>query len=177
MNSKLISLSAIAAGLTAIALIVGAYIEIADLFALVISSVFVIMPLFYRSYKGSLLCFLAGGVIAFLCSGFNILSLVFPSYFVFFGIFPIVKCYFDDKRWNKTLCFIIGLIWFLLTAYGMYFYYTLVMGGILDGLPSWLVDYTLYLIAPAALIVFVIYNRFITVMRIFISRYLQRVIK
>ena len=177
MNSKLISISAIAAGLSAIALIVGAYIEIADLFALVISSVFVIMPLYYRSYKGSILCFLAGGVIAFLCSGFNVLSLVFPSYFAFFGIFPIVKCYFDDKMWNKTLCFVLGLVWFLLCAYGMYFYYTLVMGGILDGLPSWLVDYTLYLIAPAVLIVFVIYNRFITVMRIFISRYLQRVIK
>ncbi len=177
MNSKLISLSAISAGLVAIALIVGAYIEIADLFALVISSVFVIMPLYYRSYKGSLLCFLAGGVIAFLCSGFNILSLVFPSYFAFFGVFPIVKCYINDKRLNKTLCFILGLVWFLLTAYGMYFYYTLVIGGILDGLPSWLIDYTLYLIAPVATIVFVIYNRFVIVMRIFINKYLQRVIK
>ena len=38
-----------------------------------------------------MLAYLAGGVIAFLCSGFNILSLVFPAYFLFFGVYPIVK--------------------------------------------------------------------------------------
>lgn len=177
MNSKLISISAISAGLTALSLTVGAYIEFADLFSLVIASVFVIMPIYYRSYKACLLSFLAGGVIAFICSGFNVLSLVFPSYIAFFGSFPIVKCFMDDKRVNKYLSFVIGLIWFILTAYGMFFYYTLVMGGIFDGLPTWILDNVLFFIAPVAAIVYAIFNRYVFVMRIFLNRYLSRIIR
>ena len=128
MKSKIISISAISAGLTAIALTIGAYIEFTDLFALVVSSVFVILPLYFNSYKGSLLCFLAGGVIAFLFSGFNFLSLVFPSYFLFFGIYPILVIFARQKNFNKTLRLIIGLIWCVAFFYGAYFYYFGVMG-------------------------------------------------
>ena len=55
MKSKIISLSAISASFIAIALIIGAYIEITDLFMVVISSVFVLLPLYLKSYKGSFL--------------------------------------------------------------------------------------------------------------------------
>ena len=97
MNSKIVSISAISAGLIAIALLVGAYFEFADLFAVVIASVFVLMPLYLKSYKGSVLAGLAGGVIAFLCSGLNFLSLVFPTYitfFCFFQPFPVEEFVF-----------------------------------------------------------------------------------
>lgn len=177
MRSKIISISAIAAAFVAISLTVGAYFEFADLFAVIISSVFVILPLYLGSYKGCLLCYLAGGVIAFLCSGFNVMSLVFPAYFAFFGIYPIVKSKMQEKRINKTVEYIIGMIWFLAIAYGIFFYYTLFMGNTLDGLPQWIMDYVLVLLAPLSAFIFVIYDRYIVVMRVFINRYISKIIK
>ena len=177
MKSKIISLSAVSAAFTAIALIVGAYFEFTDVFALVISSVFVILPIYLRSYKGSVLSYLVGGVIAFLCSGFNILSLVFPAYFLFFGVYPIVKNKMIEKKFNKYAGFIIGLIWFIIIAYGAYFYYTLIMHGVFDGLPNWVNDYVLYVVAFVAVIFFIIYDRFVLVIKYLIDRYLGRIIK
>lgn len=177
MKSRILSLSAVSAAFIAIALTVGAYFEFADVFALVISSVFVILPIYLRSYKGSVLAYLAGGVIAFFCSGFNLLSLVFPVYFLFFGIYPIVKNKLIEKNFNKYLGFFIGLLWFIIIAYGAYFYYTLIMHGVLDGLPSWFYDYVLYVVAIIAIIFYVIYDRFIYVIRFVINRYLGRIIK
>ena len=177
MKSKIIAVSAISAALAALSLTIGAYVEFADLFTLVVASVFVIMPIYFRSYKGCFLSFLAGGVIAFLFSGFNFISLVFPSYFAFFGIYPIIKCIFDDKRFNKIVSYVVGLVWFVAVAYGMFFYYTLVMHGIFEGLPIWVMDNILYLIAPVAALIFVIYERYILVMRVAINRYLGRIIK
>ena len=55
MKSKIISISAISAGFLALILTVGAYIEMVDLFCIVISSVFVILPLYYKSFIGSLI--------------------------------------------------------------------------------------------------------------------------
>ena len=177
MKSKVVSLSAISAGFIALALIVGAYIELADLFAVVIASVFITLPLYYKSYKGCFLCSLAGGVIAFLCSGFNILSLVFPAYFTFFGIYPIVKCRMTEKSVNKYVGLIIGLVWFIVVAFGCYFYYMNVMNGVLDGVPEWLTDYVLIVVALVAIIFYLIYDRFILVMRIMSDKYLRRIIK
>ncbi|MBQ8426349.1 MAG: hypothetical protein IJX16_01145, partial [Clostridia bacterium] len=111
MKSKVIALSAISSAIIAVLLTLGAYIELLDLFALVIASIFVILPLYYKSYLGSLLCYLSGGVLAFLCSGFNILSIVFPAYFCFVGLYPIIKCKMMDKSSNRILGLIIGAIW------------------------------------------------------------------
>jgi hypothetical protein len=177
MKSKLISLSAITAGFIAIALMVGAYVEVADLSALILSSVFVIMPLYYKSYKASFLSSLVGGVIAFICSGFNIYSVVFPSYFVFFGVYPVVRHKMQESNMNKIVKFIIGAVWFLLTVYGMYFYYTLVMNIDFKGPIEWINTYILYLIAPIGLIIYVIYDKFIMVSRFIIDKYLSRIVK
>ena len=177
MKSKIRSLSAVSAAFTAVALTVGAYFEFTDVFALVISSVFVMLPIYLKSYKGSMLAYLAGGVIAFLCSGFNILSLVFPAYFLFFGVYPIVKTKLVETNFNKYVGYVLGLIWFVLIAYGAYFYYTLIMQGVLDGLPNWINDYVLYALALIAVIFFIIYDRFIVVIKFMIDKYLSRIIK
>lgn len=177
MKSKVISLSAISAGFVALFLIIGAYIELADLFTVVVASVFITLPLYFNSYKGCVLCSLAGGVIAFLCSGFNVLSLVFPSYFAFFGIYPIVKCKMLEKRVNKHISMLIGLIWFIIVAFGCYFYYTLIMQGVLEGLPSWILDNVLYVVAIVAIIFYFIYDRFVLVMMFLSAKYLRRIIK
>lgn len=177
MKSKLLSISAVSAGFVAVFLLIGAYFEIADLFTSVISSVFVTLPLYYKSYKASFLAFLAGGVIAFMCSGFNLISLVFPAYFSFFGVYPIVKCILDKKGFNKYAGFILGLVWFVLIAFGLYYYYTLFMGAVLDGIPLWILEYIEIFIAIIAIIFFVIYNKFLTVTRRVSDYYLNKIIK
>jgi hypothetical protein len=177
MNSKVVSISSISAGLIAIALLVGAYFEFADLFAVVIASVFVLMPLYLKSYKGSVLAGLAGGVIAFLCSGLNFLSLVFPTFISFFCFYPIVKCKMVEKSVKKIYNYIFGLVWFLIVAYGAYFYYTLVMHGVFEGLPNWISDYILYFIGALSIVFYFIYDRFIFVVKLFLDKYLSKIIK
>ena len=98
MKTKVLSISAISAAFISIVLTIGAYIELVDLLAVVVSSVFVLLPLYYGSYKGSILASLCGVIIAFLCGGLNILSLVFPTYLLFFGFYPIFRSKITDKK-------------------------------------------------------------------------------
>lgn len=177
MKSKVVSLSAISAGFIAILLTVGAYIELADLFTVIVASVFVILPSYLSSYKGCILSALAGGLIAFLCSGFNVLSLVFPSFFSFFAFYPIVKLKMVEKRVRKATSIIIGIVWFLVVAVGCYYYYTLVMKGVFDGVPEWLMEYVIYFVIGISVLFFIIYDRFILVTKIMADRYLRRIIK
>ncbi len=177
MNSKNVAISAVSAGLVALFLLFGAYIEMADVFTVVIASVFVLLPLYYKSYKSSFLAYLAGGVVAFICSGFNWLSLVFPAYFTFFGVYPIVKNFVTEKKFNKLVCFIVGLVWFMIVSVGLYFYYTLVMNVTIDDIPTWLADYVLIFVAIIAVIFFIVYDRFVVVVRRVIDYYLRRIIK
>ena len=177
MNSKNVALSAVSAGLVSLFLLFGAYIEMADVFTVVIASVFVLLPLYYNSYKSSLLAYLVGGIIAFMCSGFNLMSLVFPAYFTFFGVYPIVKSFIVQKRFNKYACFVVGLVWFVLVAIGLYFYYTAFMNMPITDIPEWLAKYVLIIVAIIAIIFFIVYDRFIVVVRRVIDYYLRRIIK
>lgn len=177
MNSKLIAISAISSAFVAIILIFGAYIQLLDVFTIVASSIFVTLPLYYKSYKASLLTFLVGGVIAFMISGFNYLSIVFPSYFAFFGIYPIIQSYFDEKKFNKILGIVITLIWFIGVAYGLYFYYTGIMMLKIRDLPLWVSNNIYLFIGLFAVVFYGIYNRFIFVTKRLSNQLLQRIIK
>ncbi len=178
MKSKIISLSAISASFIAIALVIGTYFEIFDFLMLVTASVFVLLPLYYNSYKGSFLAFLAGGIIAILCGGFNF-TLIYPAYFLFFGIYPIVKNKFLHKNVKKSSQIIIGLIWFVIVSYVCYFYYTLVLdlAVVINGAPYWLDKFIVYGVGLIAVVFFLIYDRFITVIKFVLDRYLNRIIK
>ena len=89
MKSRVIALSAISAAFVALFLTLGAYVEFIDIITVIIASVFIVLPLYEKSYLGSVLAYFAGGVIAFLFSGANIFTLVFPAYFLYFGLIPI----------------------------------------------------------------------------------------
>ena len=177
MKSKVLALSAITASFIAIILTLGAYIELIDLFAIVVSSVFVMVPLYYKSYLGGWLSCLAGGLIAFMCSGFNIMSLVFPAYFVFFGIYPLIRCKFLDKKVNLWVIYIVGIIWCMLTFYGMYFYYTAIMGQIFEGVPVWIAKYLLYVVGIVGFVFYFIYDFYIVTARRSIDKYVGKIIK
>lgn len=178
MKSKIISLSAISASFIAISLIIGTYFEILDFFMLVIASVFVLLPLYYNSYKGSFLAYLAGGVVAILCGGFNF-TLVYPAYFLFFGIYPIVKNKFMQNNNKKAIKLIVGLVWFIVVAYVCYFYYTLVLDlkVIIEGAPKWIDDFIIYGVGLIAVVFYFIYDKFIVVIKFTIDKYLRRIIK
>ena len=177
MKSKVVALSAISASFVAIVLTLGAYIELVDLVAVVLSSIFVVLPLYYKSYVGSVLCYLVGGIIAFLISGFNILSVVFPAYFGFFGLFPIIKILMQEKGANPTLSFIIGLVWCVLAMYGIYFYYVLVMGEVFSGLPLWVEEYLIYIVGLVGVVFYLIFNKYVEVGKTALDKYLSRILK
>lgn len=176
MKSKLISLSAISSALVAIFLTIGAYVEVADLCMLVIASVFVLLPLYYNSFKASFLTFLVGGVIAVILSGFNF-ALIFPAYFLFFGLYPIVKQLIIQKRLDRKLCIVIGLVWILIAFYLCYFYYTLVLEFSVSDLPYGLSDYVLYIVGLLAVVFYFVYDRFIFVAKFTMDKYLKKILK
>lgn len=178
MKSKIIAISAISAGFVALFLIIGGYFQLADIFCTIISSVFVLMPLYFNSYKGSLLSYLAGGVVALVCSLPTLaFSFVLPAYAIFFGIYPIVKNLLVRNNLDKRIRFFIGLIWCVLSVYGVYFYYTAVMGLTLQGLPEVVSEYILIFIGILAVIFFIIYDKFLYVSKMVLDRYLNRIIK
>ncbi len=177
MKSKIIALSAISASFVAIVLTLGAYVEVVDLGAVVLSSIFVTLPLYLKSKTGSFLTYLAGGVIGFMISGFNIMSVVFPAYLAFFGIFPIVSAIMKEKKVNSYLIFFIGLVWCVAVIYGIYFYYTAVMHLTFNDLPLWISNNIYWVIAGISLIFYLLYERFLYVTSLLSNRYLQRIIK
>lgn len=180
MKSKIIAISSIGAGFTAICLTLGAYIEAMDLISLVLASVFVVMPLYFNSYKGAFLCFGVGGVIAFMLSGFNIFSVVFPAYFLFFGLYPILKALSVEKRVNVIVCRIIGLVWSVLVVYGIYYYYVYVMNFNFNDLPSWasfITDNITIFIGIFGVIFYFVYDRYVVVTKRVVDYYLYKAIK
>ena len=177
MKSKVLSISAISAAFIAIVLTVGAYIELIDFLAVLLSSIFVLLPLYYGSYKGSILESLSGVVIAFLCGGLNILSLVFPTYLLFFGFYPIFRSKMTDKKVKSIYVYIIGLIWFLITCYASYFYYTLIMKGIFEGMHAWIVDNSLLFVGVIGVVFYFIFDFFIVSIRRVVNSYLYRILK
>lgn len=178
MKSKIISISAISASLVALCLTLGSYVTFVDVFCTIIASVFVILPLYYKSFKGCFLTYLAGGLVATLaCLPSLTYSFVLPAYFIFFGLFPIVKNLLAYKGVNKIVSIFIGLIWCVLALYGIYFYYVLVLGLNLSDLPFFIEKYILIFIGVFSIIFYFIYDRFIFVVKLVIDRYLKKIIK
>lgn len=180
MKSRILAISAISAGFVAISLTVGAYLDMADLFALIVASVFVMLPLYYDSYKGCFLAFGVGGVLAMLFSLPKFYSVVFPSYFLYFGLYPLISEFARSKGINKVVRIVAGIVWSVLYFYGAFFYYTRLLGLSLGNFPQafkWLEDNLVYFIGAFAVVFYFIYDRFIVVVKRFIDYYLSKIVK
>lgn len=187
MKSKVIALSAVSSAFVAIFLTLGAYIELFDLIAVVIASAFVILPSYLDSRTGCLMAYFVGGFIGFLFSGFNIISIVFPAYFAFFGLMPVINLF--AKKLNKKLWFVIKLVWGIAVAYLLLWYYTAVM--------SMPIEYTFEMFGETfdltnveniyyiflgvygvfAVIFFAVYDRFVYAVKFAEDKLLKRIIK
>ncbi len=174
MKSKLLALSAISAAFSAIALTIGIYFSTLDLFCLVVASVFCMLPLYYSSYKAGFLAFLVGGVIAFIFSGFNLLIAVVPAYFVFFGSFPLFNVFMRQKKINRFLLYIIGLIWCVLAVFGIYFYYVNIIGIVFNDFPKIIAENIYIFLLLAGIIFYVVYERYIVAMKRIMDYYLKK---
>lgn len=176
MKSKVIALSAISASFITLFLSVGAYIEVVDLIAVVVASAFIILPLCKKWYLGSFLAYLAGGILAFLISGLNYLSLVFPAYFLFFGIFPIIKKLMEEKSVKVWVFYLVSIIWSVLISIGLYFYYTLLMGMQVNFPIEWLNNYILPIVILIGVVVFFLYSHFLSVALKLSEKYIDKFI-
>lgn len=176
MKSKVISLCAVASSLVAILLTIGAYIEMTDVFMLVTASIIVLLPLYYNSFKGSLLTFLVGGVIAVILSGFNF-AVIFPAYFTFFGIYPIVRHKMLQKNLKNITCMVVGLIWCIIAFYLCYLYYTVVLQMPITDIPEQFAKYVVYLVGLLAVVFFFVFDRSVIVLKFTIDKTLRRIIK
>lgn len=189
-KSKIIATSAVSASLVAISLTLGAYVSLLDVFSVVIASFFVILPLYVGSFKGCFLSYFVGGIIALVISGFNFFSIVFPSYFLYFGIYPIIRLIVVKKKGNdeycekeskrqirKILIAVLGAVWTVAVFYGIYYYYTAVMNLPINDLPEFVANNVSWLIAVVGLIFYFVFDRFVIVSKNFYENYLDRIIK
>ena len=176
MKSKVIALSAISAGFIAISLTAGAYIDLLDLITVIAASIFVILPLYYNSYAGCFMAYAAGGILAFLFSGFNIFSVVFPAYFAFFGIYPIIKAITYGKIKKAVFC-VLGAVWCIAMFYGLYFFLIYVTKLTFSDLPQFISDYILVFVGLAGAVFYFVFDRFCLIVKRVVDYYLRRIIK
>ncbi len=176
MKSRVLALSAITSALVALVLCVGVFFEFTDLFALAISSAIVILPIYYKSYIGAFLSCLCGGFIALIFTGFNFFSIVFPAFIGFFGTYPITACFFRTKKISMAIYKALGLIWCTLAVFGIYFYYTLLMGLEINDMPQFIANNIYWFILLFSVVFYFIFDRYVLVARMFINKYVSRII-
>ena len=119
MNGKIIAISAISSALSIILLTLGHYVSILDLSCLMFASIVIMLPLYKKSIKGAIFSFFSTLILTCFLTGFK-LNIIIP-YALFFGLHPIFNEIQINKNFNKWICFIIKLIWFILSLFVMYF--------------------------------------------------------
>ena len=177
MKSKILAISAISAAFIGVVLTVGVYFSIADYFCLVLASAFVLLPLYYDAYLAGFLSFLAGGLIAFIFSGFNITVVIVPAYLLFFGSFPIAKFFADKKGVEKWITYVVGLVWCVLAVFGIYYFYLNVSGLDFINIPNFIIENIEIFVALLGVILYVIYERYVVFLKKIIDYYLKKFIK
>ena len=82
-----------------------------------------------------------------------------------------------DKGFNRLLFTVLCLIWCVAATYGTFFYYTLVMKNVLEGLPEIITDNIYYVLSILGVAIYFLFDRFVFSVRIIINRYLGKIIK
>ena len=176
MKTRNVTVSAISASFIIICLTLGAYVDVTDISMVLLSSLFVLMPIAYKSFKGGLFAYSVGGTVALLiCIPKIATSAVFVAYFGFFGIFPVVNAFMNDKNVNKYVLHAIGFIWCAITVYGMYFYYKFVLGLNFHNLPLWVEDYILLILVAVVIVFYFVYAYLLKKARQYLAYYMDKI--
>ncbi len=178
MKTRVITLSAVSSALCAVVLIMGVYLsEIFDVFALMLAPAFLCLPLYVNSKKGAVLAYLSAGILAILLTGGQITSYIFFSYFLFAGIFPIVKYIAVVKKFNKVIFTVLGEIWFVAFMIAIYYYYTMFLGFPFETLFNIKQEIYPLILAIISVFMYFLVDRYVFSLQIIIFRLLGRIIK
>ena len=177
MSSKDIALSAISAAIVGIALTVGAYVEIIDICMLAIATIAVMLPLYKNLYWGSICAFFAGGLIGFFAGGMNIQRFIYPAYFFFAGLYPVINALFVKWKLNKWLAHVIKLVWCFGAVYLIYWLSAVVWGLHFDYYWNFVKENIWYILIAVSFVLYVLFDLCINQMQRFLSIYLTRIIK
>ena len=150
-SGRIIALSAITSALALVFIIMGAYIPTLDLTGLFMASLCIMLPLSKNSVKGAVLSYLAVFLLSLLLTaGLYTVPLCF---LLFFGLHPIIN-YLQNKYYKFKIVFIIcKLIWFVISAFIMYYLFTMFVFEF-----EFLKIYAPLIILLASLIIFPIYD-------------------
>ncbi len=179
-NTKLIALSAISTAFATIFLTLGTYFSFLDLPFALIASVFVMLPLYLKSYWGSFLSYLATAVLTFIFAGFNIYALAIPVFLLLFGIYPLCRLFFAQKGYNALLCYLLQGVWCVGVEWFILWYYLGVCGQNLDKILSFIGGYQwlFYLLfAVFTVLFYVVYDRAVNTTFILMDKYMKKIIK
>ena len=108
---------------------------------------------------------------------YNITLVVVPAFLLFFGSFPLVKEIVKEKKVNKILFYILGMIWCVGAVYGIYFYYVEIMGITFNDLPRIIQENIYIFIGVLGVIFYNVYDRYVLTLGNFLDRYLRRILK
>ncbi|MBQ2876652.1 MAG: hypothetical protein IJE25_06555 [Clostridia bacterium] len=156
-QTKKLAISAMLVALSATLMSAGAMLEVADLAACAIASLFVVLAYIELHSPYTWLVWLASSVVtALMFFG----SPVWSEYFLFFGLYPIIKAYIERAPrplwWVLKIAFINAVVWVLI----------LLVDGVL-GIPVIEMEGSLIFLVGIYLLVnvaFVVYDLFLTAM-------------
>ncbi len=169
MNTKVISISAIAAAISGLLVGVGCYLGNLDFSLFLFAGIFLTIPLYRNSVWGCVLAYLAGGFIGLMISGFNII-LIFP-YFVWFGIHPVLGCVLARKGVNRWIAFLVKLFFLELTVF-LLLQFTQVLSIKIDFFSS-----NAWIFYLAAVPVLLLYDRMVEFIVCYLFRILYKIAK
>ena len=114
-KSKVVVLSALSSAFATISLVVGSYFPNLSLAAAFTASVFMMLVLVKRSYKGGIMAYLSTVILSGIFTGFfTRWDALFP-FIIFMGLHPLVNVFLEDKKVNKIVAIIAKDIWFVVS--------------------------------------------------------------
>ncbi len=125
-KSKVIALSALTTAICTIFLVVGEFVAVFALSGAFLASVVMMLPLAKKSYLGAILALIASVLLSLLLSSFRFEAIL--PFAIFFGPYPIVNAFLEDKKFNKIISLILKGIWFIGAILATYYLTTIVIG-------------------------------------------------
>ncbi len=149
--SKVIALSSLCTAISATLLCIGAYFLTFSYSCIFLASVVILLPLAKNTYKGAILTVIASTLLSFLIASFSFETAL--PYLLFFGFHPIVNKYFEEKKLNRFLAYLIKDLWFVGAMLCCYFLTSMFMVE-----NETLKKYMIYIIIFGGSLFFIVYD-------------------
>ncbi len=125
-KSKLIALSSLITAICVILLVVGEFMTVFALSGAFLAGVVLMIPLAKKSYLSAVLSYIASLLLSLLLSSFRYEAIL--PFAIFFGPYPIVRAFLEDKKINKIIALILKGVWFIGAILATYYLTTIALG-------------------------------------------------